>query len=150
MVWIAMLDASPPPSVSMPEAKKLRSAKVPRGVRTYLRAIARETVDSCRPTSAATSRRVSGRRRLAAEFEEAGLLPHQAAHDLEQGFAARFDVLQQPARFLQAAAQVAASLPAGVADHLFVAAMDGQCAARGLPPAPRARCPAGARSRNRG
>ena len=33
MLWIAMLEASPPPSVSIPEAKKLRSATVPRGVR---------------------------------------------------------------------------------------------------------------------
>src|SRR3546814_15647763 len=40
--WMAMLDASPPPSVPMPEAKKARSGLVPRGVRTYLREIARE------------------------------------------------------------------------------------------------------------
>ena len=44
--WMAMLDASPPPSVLTPEAKNARSGKVPRGVRTYLRAMARETVDS--------------------------------------------------------------------------------------------------------
>ncbi|MNN86123.1 hypothetical protein D3C81_2034920 [compost metagenome] len=44
--WMAVLEASPPPSVSMPEAKKARNGKVPRGVRTYLRPMAREMVDS--------------------------------------------------------------------------------------------------------
>ena len=40
IAWMAVLDASPPLSVSMPEAKKARSGRVPRGVRTCLRAIA--------------------------------------------------------------------------------------------------------------
>src|SRR5690606_32200254 len=65
MSWMATLEASPPPPVSMPEAKKARSGMVPRGVCTYLRATARETVDSCMPICAATSRRVSGRRACA-------------------------------------------------------------------------------------
>src|SRR5690606_8378143 len=46
IIWIAVLDASPPPPVPMPEAKNARNGMVPRGVRAYLRAIARETVDS--------------------------------------------------------------------------------------------------------
>lgn len=65
MAWIAVLEASPPLSVSIPEAKNERSAMVPRGVRTYLREIAREMVDSCRPSSPAISRRVNGRRACA-------------------------------------------------------------------------------------
>src|SRR5690606_14256120 len=58
IAWIAVLEASPPPAMSMPEAKKARSGRAPRGVRTYLRATARDTVDSCSPSVAATSRRV--------------------------------------------------------------------------------------------
>ena len=42
---MAVLEASPPAPVSIPEAKKARSGMVPRGVRTYFRAIAREIVD---------------------------------------------------------------------------------------------------------
>ena len=57
----AVLDALPPPSVSIPEAKKSRSEMVPRGVRTYLRAMAREMVDSCSSSVSAISRSVSGR-----------------------------------------------------------------------------------------
>src|SRR3546814_7227672 len=63
---------------------------------------------------------------LGAELQEPRLLPDQALHHLEQGFAALGEVLEQPARLLQAAAQVAGVAGAGVLDHLLVAAMDGQ------------------------
>ena len=43
--WMAVLEVSPPPSLLTPEAKKLRSGMVPRGVRAYLREIARDTVE---------------------------------------------------------------------------------------------------------
>jgi hypothetical protein len=114
MSWMAVLDGSPPPSVSMPEAKKSRSGMVPRGVRTYLRAIARDTVDSCRPSSAAMLAQGERAQRLFAELEERGLLADQAAHHPQQRVAARFQSLQQPARFLQATAQVIGIAVAGV------------------------------------
>ena len=53
----------------------------------------------------------------------AAMVARNIAGHLEQRFAAGLDVAQQPARFLQPAAQVAVA-GAGVADHLFVAAMD--------------------------
>src|SRR5690625_4594655 len=54
---------------------------------------------------------------LRAELQEPGLLADQAVGDLEQGLASLLQVAQQPARFLQAPAQVARVGGAGVLDH---------------------------------
>ena len=106
IAWMAVLEASPPPPVSMPEAKKARSGNVPRGVRTYLRAIAREIGRLVQADFAGDFAQGQRPQRLVAEFQERRLLPQQAAHHLEQRVAARFQALEQPARFLQVAAQV--------------------------------------------
>ncbi len=79
--------------------------------------------------------------RLFTEFQEAGLFANQAAGDLEQGFAARFQALEQPARFLQLAFQVAGVAFAALPDHLFIAAMDTN-AGQGVPGQGRAPYPA--------
>ena len=46
MAWMAVAEAEPPCSVAMPELKKCLNSNVPRGVRRYLRVVAREMVDS--------------------------------------------------------------------------------------------------------
>ena len=57
--------------------------------------------------------------------QESGLLVQQAAHHLEQRLAPRLDALEQPARFLQLRLEIAGIAVAALADHLFVAAVDG-------------------------
>ena len=89
MAWMAVLEAPPPPSVSMPEAKKARRAMVPRGVRTYLRAIAREMVDSCRPSSAGDLAQGQRAQRLFAELQEPGLLRAPGSAPPAAGFPPR-------------------------------------------------------------
>src|SRR5690606_23035646 len=61
MAWMAVLEAVPPSVVDRLEEKKCLNSKVPRGVCRYLRVVTREIVDSCRDSSSAISRRVSGR-----------------------------------------------------------------------------------------
>ncbi|KAG1438993.1 hypothetical protein G6F57_019599 [Rhizopus arrhizus] len=121
MAWMAVLDASPPPSVSMPDAKKARSGRVPRGAELG--------------GDLAQGQRAQ---RLFAELEESGLLQDQAAHHPQQGFAALLQPFQQPARLLQLRAKIAGIGLATAADELFVAAVDhhlrpgmaGQCPAK--------------------
>ena len=57
----AVLDAAPPLSVATWLPKKYFSSKVPNGVRMYFWLVAREMVDSWRPTTSAMSRRTKGR-----------------------------------------------------------------------------------------
>ena len=109
IAWMAVLDAPPPPPVSMPEAKNARKGAVARGVRTYCARWRGEIGGSCRPDFAGDFAQGERAQGLVAEFQERRLLAQQAAHHLEQRVAARFQALEQPARFLQAPAQVDAS-----------------------------------------
>src|SRR5690348_11902485 len=60
IAWIAVADALPPSSVATLEEKKCLNSNVPRGVCRYLRVVTREIVDSCMPSSSASSRITSG------------------------------------------------------------------------------------------
>ena len=106
MAWMAVLDVPPPPRCRCPRRRRRAAAWCRAGVRTYLRAIARETVDSCRPTSPATSRSVSGRSACAPNSRKPDCCADQAALTLSRVSPRASMLLQQPARLLQPAAQV--------------------------------------------
>ena len=57
---IAVAEQAPPLAVAISREKKYLSSNTPTGVAMYLLLVTRETVDSCRPSSAAISRRPSG------------------------------------------------------------------------------------------
>src|SRR5450830_1012620 len=58
---IAVAEQAPPDSVDTWLPKKYLSSYTPRGVSIYFRVVTRETVDSCKPSSSAISRKTSGR-----------------------------------------------------------------------------------------
>ena len=121
---MAVAEAPPPLSVVIPELKKYLNSKVPRGVRRYLRVVAREMVDSCRPSFLGDLAQGQRAHRLRAVLQEAALLPDDGAGDPQQGVGTGFQALDQPARFLQLRAQVAVVLAGGVADQALVVAVD--------------------------
>ncbi len=57
---MAVPEQAPPLAVVMAREKKYLSSNTPMGVAMYLLLVTRETVDSCRPSSSAISRRPSG------------------------------------------------------------------------------------------
>ena len=57
---IAVAEQAPPLAVAISREKKYLSSNTPTGVAMYLLLVTRETVDSCRPSSSAISRRPSG------------------------------------------------------------------------------------------
>ena len=57
---IAVAEQAPPLAVAISREKKYFSSNTPTGVAMYLLLVTRETVDSCRSSSSAISRRPSG------------------------------------------------------------------------------------------
>ena len=87
IAWMAVLDASPPPSVSMPEAKKAQRQRAARCAHMLAgdRARHRRLVQAQFGGDLAQGQRTQ---RLFAELEETGLLQNQAAYHPQQGFTA--------------------------------------------------------------
>ena len=122
----ALCASSPEATAAMAVVKKNLSGKVPCGVRTYLSAVARLTVLSCRPVFSAMSRSTSGRSSLRPLLKEAALPREDRPRDLEHGAGPLVERLGEPARRLEALVQVVAVLPLHPArrDLGVVAAVD--------------------------
>ena len=114
----AVLDALPPVSVPRPEPKKYFSSKVPNGVAMYLAVVTRLMVDSCRPSSSAISRSTSGRMASSPCTKKLFCRSTMALDDAQDGVEALLDVLDEPARLLQALLQRLAALALVLAQAL--------------------------------